>query len=151
MNRIHRYTGKKASILKKLNARPPRPHALTTAVSANQASHPTVEPPLKRARTESPTKEDLVRHIAVLTKQVHDLNKGIKQPNTRTIGVQTEPCIELENYDAVCGEFEDQVSWDTYRFRRPVLETAVRRALQYGMMKPHRYPYRDYPEGDWIP
>ena len=173
-----------ATLLKKLNTRNKRPHALITAATTGDAlRHPNgLKPPLaepinKRTRTDTTADPAaLLRRIAALTKQLCEAKQQHKalerenaklkhfiittheapaptpvRPSTRSIDTQTDPVSELDRYDDTCGEFYGQVSWDTHRLRRPILEHAVRRALERGKLRPRAYPYADCPEGTCMP
>lgn len=152
--------------------------AATTGDAArhfNGLEPPLAEPLNKRARTDATVDPAaLMRRIAALTKQLCEAKQqhtALERENTklkryiiatheaptpvrhstRSIGTQTDPVPELDRYDVTCGEFYGQVSWDTHRLRRPILEHAVRRALERSKLRPRAYPYADCPEGACMP
>jgi hypothetical protein len=154
-----------ATLLKKLHAHAKRPQALIAAATASDAARhlyglepPLAEPPTKCARSDHSTDTAaLMRRIAVLTKQLCEVTQQQmtptpkRRPSTRSIGSQTDPVPELERYSVLCGEFYGQVSWDTHRLRRPILEHAVKKALERGQLRLRTYLYADYPEGTCMP
>jgi len=155
--------------------------AATTGDAArhlNGLEPPLAEPLNKRARTDATADPAaLMRRIAALTKQLCEAKQQQaslerehatlkrylistheapsptpkQRPSSRSIGTQTDPVPEIDRYNVTCGEFYGQVSWDTHRLRRPILEHAIKRAAERGKLRPRAYPFADCPEGSCLP